>query len=159
MLTRAHPPCVAALDSAPLRTRAVELRSFPPHTNNQRQAACKLRHGPTFQLLFVRTWGQIAPPGSLTSARLRMQYGTDDVDAENASLWFAGKQMLPDNRLKAHVGRHEKTKAVVKLQKKGQGAPAREPVRSRRFEAVHQLLPVQCTRIRAQVSIANDLHA
>lgn len=30
--------------------------------------------------------------------------------------------------MKDYLGRHEKTKAVVKLQKKGSGAPAREPV-------------------------------
>jgi hypothetical protein len=57
-----------------------------------------------------------------------VQYGTDDVESESASLWFAGKQMLQENKLGMHVGRHEKTKAVVKLQKKGQGAPSREPV-------------------------------
>ena len=58
-----------------------------------------------------------------------MQYGTDDLEAEQASLWFAGKQMIADNKLKVHVGKHEKSKCVVKLQKNGQGAPAREPVR------------------------------
>ena len=57
-----------------------------------------------------------------------LQYGTDDVELDTSSLWFAAKQMLPENKLKTHVGRHEKTKAVVKLQKQGQGAPAREPV-------------------------------
>jgi hypothetical protein len=59
---------------------------------------------------------------------LSLQFGTDDVELESGSLWFAGKEMLPENKLKVHIGRHEKTKAVVKLQKKGQGAPAREPV-------------------------------
>lgn len=36
--------------------------------------------------------------------------------------------MMPEKKLSEYLGRHEKTKAVVKLQKKGQGAPAREPV-------------------------------
>lgn len=36
--------------------------------------------------------------------------------------------MIEENKLSVHVGRHENTKAVVKLQKKGQGAPSREPV-------------------------------
>lgn len=57
-----------------------------------------------------------------------LQYGTDDIDAASASLWFAGKMMIPENKLSAHTGRHENTKAIVKLQKKGQGAPSREPV-------------------------------
>lgn len=59
---------------------------------------------------------------------LCLQYGTDDLDAASASLWFAGKMMIPENKLSAHTGRHENTKAIVKLQKKGQGAPSREPV-------------------------------
>jgi hypothetical protein len=58
-----------------------------------------------------------------------LQYGTDDIDGGDAMLWFAGKQMIEENKLSVHVGRHENTKAVVKLQKKGQGAPSREPVR------------------------------
>jgi Cilia- and flagella-associated protein 298 len=62
-----------------------------------------------------------------------VQYGTDDLELESASLWFAGKQMLPENKLRVHVGRHEKSKVVIKLQKKGQGAPAREPVRTACF--------------------------
>ena len=56
------------------------------------------------------------------------QFGIEDLEPEGTSLWFAGKQMLADKLLRDSVGRHEKTKAVVKLQKKGQGAPAREPV-------------------------------
>ncbi|GIL57388.1 hypothetical protein Vafri_12633 [Volvox africanus] len=55
-------------------------------------------------------------------------YAADDISADVATLWFAGKQMLPEKKLSDYLGRHEKTKAVVKLQKKGQGAPAREPV-------------------------------
>ncbi|KAG2488819.1 hypothetical protein HYH03_012618 [Edaphochlamys debaryana] len=59
-------------------------------------------------------------------------YAADDLPADVASLWFAGKQMLPEKKLSDYLGRsllgrHEKTKAVVKLQKKGQGAPSREP--------------------------------
>ena len=61
------------------------------------------------------------------------QYGTDDLEPASCSLWFAGKQMLADNALKVHVGRHEKSKVVVKLQTKGQGAPSREPVRATRM--------------------------
>lgn len=51
--------------------------------------------------------------------------GVDILD-NTAQLWWAGKQMLPQNKLSVHVGRNEKTKIVAKLQKKGGGAPQRE---------------------------------
>ena len=54
------------------------------------------------------------------------------MDPAASALWFAGKQMLPDKKVSDFLGRHEKTKAVVKLTRKGQGAPAREPVRDGR---------------------------
>jgi hypothetical protein len=50
------------------------------------------------------------------------------MDPESATLWFAGKQLLGDKKLADYMGRNERTRAIVKLQKKGQGAPAREPV-------------------------------
>jgi hypothetical protein len=43
-------------------------------------------------------------------------------------LWFAGKQLQPEKKLADYLGRNENTRAVVKLQKKGTGPPAREPV-------------------------------
>eukprot|EP00879_Flechtneria_rotunda_P011011 GHRR01011506.1.p1 GENE.GHRR01011506.1~~GHRR01011506.1.p1 ORF type:complete len:198 (+),score=74.55 GHRR01011506.1:399-992(+) len=55
-------------------------------------------------------------------------FGGVDLDSDTATLWFAGKQLLPDKALSDYIGRNERTKATVKLQKKGQGAPAREPV-------------------------------
>lgn len=45
-----------------------------------------------------------------------------------ASLWFSGKEMLRSKKLCDYLGRNDKTRAVVKLQKIGQGAPGREPV-------------------------------
>lgn len=59
---------------------------------------------------------------------LCLQHANDELDPANATLWFAGKQLLPKNLLSHHLGRHEKTKAVIKLQQAGQGAPAREAV-------------------------------
>jgi len=53
--------------------------------------------------------------------------GQDIMDEDTAQLWWAGKQMMPENKLKDHVGKNEKTKIICKLQKKGQGAPVREP--------------------------------
>mmetsp|Transcript_40354 Transcript_40354/g.114237 ORF Transcript_40354/g.114237 Transcript_40354/m.114237 type:complete len:277 (-) Transcript_40354:407-1237(-) len=55
-------------------------------------------------------------------------HANDDLEPDKSQLWFAGKQMMPDKLLKDFVGRHEKTKAVVRLQKAGGGAPSREPV-------------------------------
>ncbi|KAL3159966.1 hypothetical protein ABBQ38_010354 [Trebouxia sp. C0009 RCD-2024] len=53
-------------------------------------------------------------------------HANDELDPSTATLWFAGKQLLPKNQLSHHLGRHEKTKAVIKLQQAGQGAPVRE---------------------------------
>lgn len=51
-------------------------------------------------------------------------------DSETSTLWFAGKQLqrgklLSDN---SSIGKNEKTTIIAKLQKKGSGAPEREPV-------------------------------
>ena len=59
---------------------------------------------------------------------LLIQAGLDVLDEETAQLWWAGKEMVRTKKLKDFVGRNEKTKIIAKLQKKGQGAPAREPV-------------------------------
>uniref|UniRef100_A0A7S3QXZ8 Uncharacterized protein n=1 Tax=Dunaliella tertiolecta TaxID=3047 RepID=A0A7S3QXZ8_DUNTE len=56
------------------------------------------------------------------------QYGHETLDPGSSTLWFAGKQMINEKPLSEYLGRHEKTKAVVKLQKKGAGAPSREPI-------------------------------
>lgn len=64
-----------------------------------------------------------------TSCVRCVQHANDGLDPATATLWFAGKQLLPKNQLSHHLGRHEKTKAVIKLQQAGQGAPAREAVR------------------------------
>lgn len=70
------------------------------------------------------------------SCKRCVQHANDELDPATATLWFAGKQLLPKNRLSHHLGRHEKTKAVIKLQQAGQGAPAREAV-GHRSAAVH----------------------
>ena len=56
------------------------------------------------------------------------QWANEKLDPETSQLWWAGKQMLPGKKLKDHIGKNEKTKIVGKLQKKGSGAPQREPV-------------------------------
>lgn len=50
------------------------------------------------------------------------------ISEEEAQLWWASKEMLRGKKLQDYTGTNEKTKIVVKLQKRGQGAPAREPL-------------------------------
>ncbi|XP_053561945.1 cilia- and flagella-associated protein 298 [Bombina bombina] len=50
------------------------------------------------------------------------------IEEPEAQLWWAGKELLRKQKLSDFVGKNEKTKLIVKIQKRGQGAPAREPV-------------------------------
>ncbi|XP_018610698.1 cilia- and flagella-associated protein 298 [Scleropages formosus] len=50
------------------------------------------------------------------------------IPVEDAQLWWAAKEMQRGKKLQDYVGKNEKTKIVVKIQKRGQGAPAREPL-------------------------------
>ena len=52
------------------------------------------------------------------------------IDMQLAQLWFSGKELLPGKKMKDFVGNNEKTKVIVKLQKRGSGKPAREPLMS-----------------------------
>lgn len=56
------------------------------------------------------------------------QAALEVIGEEEAQLWWAGKELLPEKSLGEYVGKNEKTKVVVKLQKRGGGAPSREPV-------------------------------
>nr|CCA22494.1 conserved hypothetical protein [Albugo laibachii Nc14] len=51
----------------------------------------------------------------------------DVTNIENTELWWAGKQFYRDQTVRDMVGSNEKTKIIVKLQKKGGGMPSREP--------------------------------
>lgn len=52
------------------------------------------------------------------------------ITESDASLWFSGKEMQINNskKLSDYLGKNEKSKVIVKIQKKGHGAPGREPV-------------------------------
>ncbi|XP_041354233.1 cilia- and flagella-associated protein 298-A-like [Gigantopelta aegis] len=52
----------------------------------------------------------------------------DVIEPPKASLWWAGKEMIRGKKLLDFVGKNDKTKIVVKIQKVGQGAPSREQV-------------------------------
>ena len=44
------------------------------------------------------------------------------------TIWFSGKELQRGKVLSDFVGKNEKTKVIVKVQKKGNSAPARERV-------------------------------
>lgn len=56
------------------------------------------------------------------------QAGQMVIEEPAAQLWWAGKELMRKQKLGDYVGKNEKTKITVKIQKRGQGAPAREPV-------------------------------
>ena len=57
-----------------------------------------------------------------TQASLRV------IPDDQGALWWASKEMHSSKKLLDYVGKNEKTKIVVKLQKRGTGPPGREPV-------------------------------
>ncbi|XP_022292400.2 cilia- and flagella-associated protein 298-like [Crassostrea virginica] len=56
------------------------------------------------------------------------QASNEVLEEGNISIWFSGKEMLRGKQLKDFIGKNEKTKIVAKIQKRGLGAPGREPV-------------------------------
>ncbi|KAM6983935.1 cilia- and flagella-associated protein 298 [Tautogolabrus adspersus] len=60
----------------------------------------------------------------LTGTQASLQVITED----DCQLWWAAKEIQRGKKLQDYVGKNEKTKLVVKIQKKGQGAPGREPL-------------------------------
>lgn len=57
--------------------------------------------------------------------------GTQDgkmvLDPALSQLWFASKELQCDKKLSDYIGTNEKTKVIIKVQRRGHGAPAREP--------------------------------
>ena len=52
----------------------------------------------------------------------------EQLDGAQASLWCFSKELQRDKKLCDYVGKNDKSKVIVKLQKKGAGAPSREPI-------------------------------
>ena len=50
------------------------------------------------------------------------------LDGEKVSMWCFNKELQRDKLLSDYTGKNDKSKVVAKLQKKGAGAPAREPI-------------------------------
>jgi hypothetical protein len=53
---------------------------------------------------------------------------SDDMWADKSSLWICGKELQAGKLLSDYFGNNEKQKLVVKVQKRGSGAPSREPL-------------------------------
>lgn len=53
---------------------------------------------------------------------------SEDLSASNTTLWIVSKECQPQKLFSELFGKNEKQKFVVKLQKKGSGAPVKEPV-------------------------------
>ena len=56
------------------------------------------------------------------------QEGLSVLDVDTTSLWCFSKELQFEKLLSEYVGKNDKSKVVAKLQKKGAGAPVREPV-------------------------------
>jgi hypothetical protein len=70
-------------------------------------------------------------------------------------LWWAGKELLRGKKLEDFVGRNEKTKIIAKLQKKGQGAPGREPVFS---ETEQKLMMAHAYKRQEELKVSKPFH-
>lgn len=54
--------------------------------------------------------------------------GEDWIEESDATLWFAGKELLRGKALSFYVKGNENTKIIAKLTRSGSGAPVREPL-------------------------------
>lgn len=53
---------------------------------------------------------------------------SDDLWADKSTIWICGKELYAGKLFSDYFGKNEKQKFVVKVQKKGSGAPQREPL-------------------------------
>ncbi|XP_008066647.1 UPF0769 protein C21orf59 homolog isoform X1 [Carlito syrichta] len=56
------------------------------------------------------------------------QAGLNVIKESEVQLWWAAKELRRTKQLSDYVGKNEKTKIIVKIQQRGHGAPAREPI-------------------------------
>lgn len=56
------------------------------------------------------------------------QASKDVIPLGTGAIWWAGKELQRGKKLSDFLGRNDKTKITAKLQRKGIGAPSREPV-------------------------------
>lgn len=53
---------------------------------------------------------------------------SDDLAVENSTMWIVSKELQSGKLFSDYFGKNEKQKLVVKIQKKGTGAPSKEPL-------------------------------
>ena len=53
---------------------------------------------------------------------------SEDLAVDNATMWIVSKELISGKMFSDYFGKNEKQKMVVKVQKKGTGAPSREPL-------------------------------
>lgn len=56
------------------------------------------------------------------------QASLEVIEPAKMQLWFAGRQLLAEQRLNNYLGNNDKCKVILKIVKHGEGAPGREPV-------------------------------
>lgn len=56
------------------------------------------------------------------------QASREVIEPSKIQLWFAARQLLPENRLDDYLGNNEKCKVILKIVNHGEGAPGREPI-------------------------------
>lgn len=56
------------------------------------------------------------------------QAAKEVIPEDKFQLWWAGKELQRGKKLADFIGKNEKTKIICKIQRKGAGAPVREPV-------------------------------
>lgn len=82
------------------------------------------------------------------------QASLEVFEPAKVQLWFAGRQLLAENRLSDYLGNNEKCKVILKMVKTGEGAPGREPVFS--DEARKQIMLQQYRRQEELKSLEDD---
>lgn len=50
------------------------------------------------------------------------------IECQESQLWFCGKELLIEKKLSDYAGNNDKSKLIIKIQKRGSGVPGREPV-------------------------------
>lgn len=55
-------------------------------------------------------------------------HGSDDLSVESTVLWCVNKELQLGKKFSDYFGSNEKSKMIVKVTKRGGGAPQREPV-------------------------------
>lgn len=71
------------------------------------------------------------------------QASKEVIEPAKCQLWFAGQLLLPDRPLHEFLGRNEKSKVIIKINKRDEGAPGREPVMT---EEIQKQLMAQAYR-------------